>query len=55
MKTHTHRNGGITFISHWGLSLNEGRFPNIHLRWGRRPYGFYIALTHRWKFWWFTK
>lgn len=43
----------MTYFAKWGFSINEGQFPNIHIRWDRTP-GFYIAFSPRlrlWKFW----
>jgi len=49
-----HRRGGISYFRlSTGFSLNEGQFPNIHVHWAR-PMGFYIALTHRLKWWWYA-
>lgn len=33
-----------------GFSINEGEFPNIHVSW-RRPYGVYLALSPKLKWW----
>jgi hypothetical protein len=57
-------NKGITYICWWGLSINEGEVPNIHLNWSRwigSPsgtdsfWGFYICLTRKRRYFWFSK
>ena len=35
------------------LSVNEGRYPNIHIRWGA-VFGFYIALNNKLRVSWFS-
>ena len=41
----------IVFHWNWGISINEGEFPNLVMLW-QKPYGlfFYMALSRRWKF-----
>jgi hypothetical protein len=39
---------GIYYVKPWGFSLNESRFPNVHLSYWKRFY-FYFALSTRWR------
>lgn len=45
-------NGLTYFDKRFGFSVNEGEFPNIHVRW-KVPYGFYLALSPVLRFHWF--
>jgi hypothetical protein len=45
---------GLTYFkSDLGFSVNEGYFPNIHVRW-KRPFGFYVAISKNIRFWFFV-
>lgn len=36
--------GGITYFERWGFSINEGKFPNVHISWRDRRFNFYAGL-----------
>jgi len=45
---------GVTYFRRWGFSINEGAYPNIHVRWryGQRwGLNWYIALSPKLKWW----
>lgn len=41
------RGDGLYYWTWKRFSLNESRFPNIHVQWW--PFFLYVALSKRWK------
>lgn len=36
-------------------SLNEGQYPNVHVRWKPPHWGFYLCLGRGFRLYWFSR